>query len=80
MSELLTSACPHTAMLMGLDAPTVEDHATLTATPRPTQTWFTITDHEGQAVDLNQPTAALMARTILQRLTPAPSSKALPPA
>lgn len=66
--ELLTSACPHTAMLMGLSAPTADDHTRLLVTDRPTQSWFTIWDHEGQAVDLNQPTAALIARTILRRL------------
>ena len=66
--ELLTSACPHTALLMGLDEPTAQDHARLLVTERPTQSWFTIWDHEGQAVDLNQPTAALIARAILRRL------------
>lgn len=69
--ELLTSACPHTAMLMGLDGPTRVDHARLLVTDRPSQPWFTLWDHEGQAIDLNAPTAALMARAILRRLEPA---------
>lgn len=65
--ELLSSSCPHTAMLMGYDGPTADDHARLCVRQRVTGQWFSIFDHDGNVAEVNEATAVMFAEAILRR-------------